>query len=274
MSRGSLAAAAGPLVVKVGGGLLEGDGPEAIAGLAPPLRRGGGVVLVHGGGTAVDRQLAALGFDTVRREGIRITPPEQMDAIAGVLAGSVNKRLVAALLAAGVPAAGVCLGDGGLAACRRRRGGFDAGCVGEVAGGEGGLLRVLLAAGYLPVVSSIGIGEDGELLNLNADDAAAGLARILDARELLLLTDTAGVRGRDGGTLRQLDREAIDRGIAEGWIEGGMVAKVRSALHAAETAGIPVRIASWRDPQSLCGEAAGGTRILPHAPIFEALSPR
>lgn len=272
MNRESVAAAA-PQVVKVGGGLLEADaGPAAIADLAASLRRGG-IVLVHGGGLAVDRHLAALGFATARREGIRITPPEQMDAIAGVLAGTVNKRLVAALRTAGLPAAGMCLGDGGIAACRTRRGAFDAGCVGEVAGGEGGLLRVLLAAGYLPVVSSIGIGEDGELLNLNADDAAAGLARILGARELVLLTDTPGVRGRDGVTLPQLDGEAIADGIAEGWIAGGMVAKVRGALAAAEAAGIPARIASWRDPQSLCAEDASGTRILPFASV-ETLSPR
>lgn len=281
MSRGGTARSAGPMVVKVGGLLLEEARhavPSPLDALAASLRHAAGsAILVHGGGAAVDRHLEALGFPTERREGIRITPPQQMDAIAGSLAGTVNKRLVAALLVRGLPAVGLCVGDGALAACGRRRfRDFDPGSVGEIVGGDGRLLRTLLAAGYLPVVSSIGIADDGSLLNLNADDAAAGIARILGARELLLLTDTPGVRGRDGAPLATLGREEIERGIAEGWIGGGMIAKVRGGLAAAQAAGIPVRIASWGDPPrlGLGDEDGSGTRILPHPLPLESPLPR
>ncbi|MFM1889330.1 MAG: hypothetical protein RLZZ565_87, partial [Planctomycetota bacterium] len=107
-----------PFVVKLGGALL--DRPETAGSFFSALarlhrERREGVVVVHGGGAAVDRHLSALGFETERREGIRITPPEQIEAIAGVLAGSMNKRLVGILRALGLPAVGLCLGDAGVA---------------------------------------------------------------------------------------------------------------------------------------------------------------
>ena len=244
-----------PFVVKLGGALL--DRPESAGAFFAALarlhrERREGVVVVHGGGAAVDRQLAALGFETERREGIRITPPEQIEAIAGVLAGSMNKRLVGLLRALGLPAVGLCLGEAGVVECRKTTAfPFGPGRVGEICGGRPRLLEVLLAEGFLPVLSSIGIDEEGGLLNVNADDAAAGLARVLAARELVLLTDVPGVLGPDGSLLPRLDASEIARGIEEGWIAGGMIAKVRGALAAAEAARVPVRIASWSEPASL-----------------------
>lgn len=244
-----------PFVVKLGGALL--DRPEAAGAFFSALarlhrERREGVVVVHGGGAAVDRHLSALGFETERREGIRITPPEQIEAIAGVLAGSMNKRLVGILRALGLPAVGLCLGEAGVAECRPSTAfPFDPGRVGEICGGRPRLVEVLLAEGFLPVLSSIGIDEHGGLLNVNADDAAAGLARLLRARELVLLTDVAGVLGPDGTLRPRLDAREIARGIEEGWIAGGMIAKVRGALAAAEAARVPVRIASWAEPASL-----------------------
>ncbi|MGA1046034.1 MAG: acetylglutamate kinase [Phycisphaerales bacterium] len=244
-----------PFVVKLGGALL--DRPETAGSFFSALarlhrERREGVVVVHGGGAAVDRPLSALGFETERREGIRITPPEQIEAIAGVLAGSMNKRLVGILRALGLPAVGLCLGDAGVAECRPSTAfPFDPGRVGEICGGRPRLLEVLLAEGFLPVLSSIGLDGEGGLLNVNADDAAAGLAKLLRARELVLLTDVSGVLGPDGSLLPRLDATEIARGIEEGWIAGGMIAKVRGALAAAEAARVPVRIASWAEPASL-----------------------
>jgi acetylglutamate kinase len=260
-----------PFVVKLGGALL--DRPESaqpfFAALARLHReRSEGVVVVHGGGAAVDRHLTALGYASERREGIRLTPPEQIDAIAGVLAGSMNKRLVGLLRSLGLPAVGLCLGEAGVVECRKTTAfAFDPGRVGEVCGGRPRLVEVLLAEGFLPVLSSIGLDDEGGLLNVNADDAAAGLARVLEARELVLLTDVPGVLGPDGSLLPRLDAARIAEGIEEGWIAGGMIAKVRGALAAAQAARVPVRIASWSDPAALLalvegrGDGAAGTCV-------------
>jgi len=264
--------AIGPIVVKVGGRLL--DEPAACAATfaaVAALHRDhpGGAILVHGGGVAVDRHLAKLGLESERREGIRITPPEIVEPIAAVLAGLVNKRLVGLLLAhgGGIAPVGIALGDGGTCRTRAtRRYPFDAGRVGEIEGGDPTLLRSLLAEGFLPVVSSIGIDDDGGLLNVNADDAAAALCPIVGASGLVLLTDMPGVLGRDGVAIPELDAAACEALVADGTISGGMIPKVRAALETADAAGVPVTIASWTDPDALHRIAAGrpaGTRIRP-----------
>lgn len=248
-----------PVVVKIGGAALEDPATRGVVvgRLADLHRRGERLVVVHGGGGEVDRLVTRLGMTTDRRDGIRITPPDQMEIVAGVLAGRVNTDLVAGLVAEGVPAMGLTLCDGGLARCRVATGlGFDPGRVGEIVDGDPRAIEALGDAGFLPVVASIGCDEQGELLNVNADAAAAGLANIVEARELLLLTDVPGVRGPDGEIAIELDRVVIEMGIAEGWIHGGMVPKVRGGLAVADSIGIPVRIAGW-------GSDETGTRIVP-----------
>jgi hypothetical protein len=146
----------------------------------------GGVLLVHGGGKAVDRLLDRLGLVSERREGIRITTPEQIDVVTAVLAGSVNKSLVGCInrvaSASSLPnrAVGLCLGDGGLCvSAKSTRFSFDPGRVGDVAGGDGALARVLFGGGFIPVLCSIGLDESGKPLNINADDAAAALVPVI-----------------------------------------------------------------------------------------------
>jgi acetylglutamate kinase len=264
-------ASARPLVVKLGGALLDdaaahGAVFEALAALHNALP--GGLVIVHGGGKAIDRQLDRLGLATERREGIRITPPEVVEQVAGVLAGQMNTQLLGLLLARGVPAVGLTLSDGFLAhASRCTRYSFDPGCVGELTHGDGALVTHLLAAGYLPILSSIGVdARSGGMLNINADDAAAQIAGILRARGLLLLTDVPGVRGADGATMPRLEPADAEALIASGVIAGGMIAKVRSAVAAANASGVPVVIASWADPGALGALALGqgvGTVVVP-----------
>lgn len=266
----SLLTGAGPLVVKLGG--LAVDDPAQSPWLWNALRtlhdaHPAGLVLVHGGAVAVDRMLGRLGMSSERRDGIRLTPEEQIDDITAVLAGSVNKALVGWLRRCGAPAVGLCLGDGGL--CRvvkTTRCSFDPGRVGEIVGGDGRLVEALLAQDFLPVFSSIGLDDAGRPLNVNADEAAAGIARIVDASALLLLTDVPGVRGADGRVIEALDDVSIDRAIAEGVITGGMIPKVRGALEAARSARVPVVIAAWNRPEDLLRLARGesaGTRIAP-----------
>jgi acetylglutamate kinase len=228
-----------------------------------------GVVVVHGGGTEVDRHLAKLGLESEKREGIRITPPHHIEEVVAVLAGKMNKRLVGQLQAHGVPAVGLCLGDGFLVrTIKAAHYLFDPGEVGRAVGGDPLLVQTLLPAGFLPVVCSIGLDASGGPLNVNADDAASDLAKLLGASNLMLLTDVEGVLDSNGDVLPTLMAEEAEQRIASGEIHGGMVPKVRSAIATAEESHIPVTIASWRDPSRLQGltrTAWCGTRIVPGA---------
>lgn len=260
----------GVVVIKIGGAALETPGERAVLWRAltrihaSPRSR---VVVVHGGGGAVDRRLAALGLTSERRQGIRITPPEHVEHVVDVLSGSTNLAVVAALRRHGANAVGLRLCDGGTAKCvKTERLGFDAGCVGEIVGGDPALLRGLLAAGYLPVLSSIALDDAGGPLNVNADDAAVGAAKILEAKEVVLLTDVRGVMDAHGDVISELDEASAGRLIDEGVIRGGMIVKVRAALAAAEMCGRPIVIASWDRPEDIeavARGAKGGTRVLP-----------
>lgn len=260
----------GPVVLKIGGKALEQQvGQDALWAAMLSIHGARGLVLLHGGGAGVDRQLARLGMMTQRREGIRITPPEQLEQIVGVLAGVTNKQLVGCLNRVGAKAVGLCLGDGGMLETRKStRYGFDPGSVGEVVGGDGSLVTTLLAAGYLPVVCSIGIDAGGGFLNINADDAAAGLARAVRASAVALLTDVEGIRTSEG-IITEVSREQIEKLIAQGSISGGMIVKARAAAETSAACGAPVVILSGESPVPLEAWAAGravGTRVVATRP--------
>ncbi|MFZ4573407.1 MAG: acetylglutamate kinase [Phycisphaerales bacterium] len=260
-----------PLVIKIGGASIEdkATAPKVWNALAQLHNsRTGGVVVVHGGGNAVDRHLDRLGFKTQRVEGIRITPAEQVDEIAGVLAGRVNKAVVRELNSCGVRAVGLCLGDGNaFRTVRTRRYTFDAGRVGDVAapvGNDGELIKVLLANHYLPVLSSIGMDDQG-FLNVNADDAAAAVARTLKAAALVLLTDVPGIYDSKKQIVRELTPLEVEVMIQSGQVTGGMIVKARAAATTASETGVPVLILSGSDGVALNDWVAGhavGTRIV------------
>lgn len=260
-----------PIVVKLGGRAI--DEPRQNAGLWRSLaalhkEHAGGVVIVHGGGDEVDRQLSRLGVRTEKRDGIRITPAEVMGDVTGVLAGSVNKAVVGTLLAAGARAVGISLGDGRLTVSEVDRSlGFDAGRVGRVTGGDATLIDVLLEGGFLPVIACIGMDEAGRALNVNADDAAAAVARVIDAEQLVLLTDVEGVRDGSGTLIAEMESGEVESRIEAGVIRDGMAVKTRAAARAAVESDRPVVIASWKSPERLASLAAGtdhvGTRVIP-----------
>lgn len=261
--------ASGPIVVKVGGKGVADTAVrerfvEAVAGRAGG--HPGELVIVHGGGAALSDHLDRLGIDSRWIDGLRVSPARDMPEIAAVLAGKVNSLLVAGLLARGVSAVGMRLGDGkALATERIERGGPDVGEVGVVVGGTAELVRTLLAGAYLPVLSSIGIASDGSLLNVNADDAAAGVARSLGARLLAMMTDVPGIRDARGELIQSITPGQIESLIGAGVIAGGMIPKSRAAAHAATTLGIPVLIASYEQPGVLGDletQTAGGTWIV------------
>jgi acetylglutamate kinase len=259
-------------VVKIGGAALDDParaGPLWQAIAHADRVRPGTLVLVHGGGGIIDRHLARLGIVSERREGIRVTPRDHADQIVGVLAGQVNKQAVAGLAGAGARAVGLCLSDGGL--CRlgpARFEGFDAGCVGRVTGGDAGVVRSLLEGGFLPVLSSVGWLDDGTPMNVNADDAAAGVARVLRADRLVLMTDVPGILGADGALIERIDASGVSRLIDAGVIRGGMIPKARAAVLAAQAAGVAALITTHADSGVLARALAGepvGTLVEPTA---------
>jgi acetylglutamate kinase len=242
-------------VYKVGGPALED--PGLVGPLADEVRREDGpAVLVHGGGRAVDRLLKALGIESRFVDGRRETSPEAMAVVEMVLSGSANKELAAGLTAAGVPAVGLSGRDGGLVRARLAP---DLGRVGTPDRVDPAPLRALWAAGFLPVVSPVASGPLGEAVNVNADEAALGIARALGATTLVYLSDVDGVRvgGRTAETLTPEDaRSRID----DGTIAGGMALKVRVALEAS-AAGIPEVVIAGK--ARLLGQFPG-TRIVNH----------
>jgi len=138
------------------------------------------------------------------------------------------------------------------------------GHVGKVAPGKADLLNTLLSAGYLPVISSIGITAQGQVMNVNADQAATALAETLGA-DLILLSDVSGILDGKGQRIAQMTAEKAEQLIEQGIITDGMIVKVHAALDAARTLGRPVDIASWRHAEQLPALFNGvsiGTRIL------------
>jgi len=259
-----------PWVIKVGGALL--DDASARPALWDALRsvaRSRPLVVVHGGGTSVDRLLDALGRTGSRIDGLRVTPEHDMPIVAGVLGGEVNASLVTEMRARGVPALGLRLYDAGLECERITE--PDLGRVGRVSGGADATLTTLLGAGFTPVVASIGADADG-LLNVNADDAAIGVALALHAAGLALLTDVPGVLDADGALIPLIDTGTVESLIADGVVTGGMGPKVRAAASAAERLGAPAVVASWREPDALVAliESAdsGATPDEPHGTTF------
>jgi acetylglutamate kinase len=223
---GSAADSPEVLVVKLGGTTIaeERDVLAEIAALAPTRR----IVVVHGGGKRLTEWLGRLGVESRFEDGLRVTDDAALEVALAVLGGLVNGELVAALRGLEADAVGIRGLDGGTIHGSRAT---SLGRVVDRPVAEPGLLSSLLAAGRLPVVAPIGLDDDGIVCNVNADDAAAALAAALGG-ELLLLTDTDGVRGADGQRIPTLDVAEAERLIADGVISGGMVPKVRSALHA------------------------------------------
>jgi len=259
--------AIGPVVIKLGGTGVEAphQTPNLWRALADIHRaeraaQRPGLVLVHGGGKTADELLATLGFQTVRKDGLRVTPPDQLHHIAAVLAGRVNKSIVAAIHSAGQHAVGLCPGECATAAVRPLTvPDADLGLVGEITSGDPAFIRTLLRADIVPVFSPIAInpGAAEPFLNINADDVAASIAAIVRARTLVLLTDTPGVRGTQSRTIPHATAEELEELITDGTIHSGMVPKVRAALRAVSLARCDTVIASWQNPETLSAVCEG-----------------
>jgi acetylglutamate kinase len=247
------------VVVKLGGTTLA-DQAHVLEDVAAVARRRP-VILVHGGGKRMTEWLERLGVQSRFEGGLRVTDQAALEVAAAVLRGVVNSELVAALRDLGVDAVGLSGVDGGLLVGERVP---DVGLVAHVVGLKRDLLDALLVAGQVPVVAPLARDEQGIVCNVNADDAAAGLAAGIGARQLVLLTDTDGVRGADGRKLDSLTVAETEALIADGTIAGGMVPKVKAALAALAWEGSEAVIADSSAPHALTRaltDPTFGTRV-------------
>jgi len=244
----------GLLVVKLGGRALEAK--HASSELGRELATlGHPVVLVHGGGAEVTRWSERLGLVPRFDGGLRVTDQDTLEVAVAVLAGLANKRLVASLRAHGVDSVGMTPVDGGVVEILPHPDAARLGEVGRVGRVRTDLLREHLGAGRVPVLASIGAHE-GRLLNVNADDLAAGLAGALAASTLVLLSDTPGV-SLDGAIVARIDAGAIAQTLAHPDVSGGMRPKLAACAAAVEAGAARAVIAAWQGPGTLSALAAG-----------------
>jgi len=251
-----------PLVLKMGGRLLQDDSAlDALLAVCAELKQQYPLVLVHGGGDQVDQWLAKFGFHTEKLDGQRISPAEQMPVIAGALAGAVNAHMVARAALQGLKPVGLTLSAGN--SCRFELN-SKLGAVGVAKPQDGTLLQNLLVGGFTPVFSSIGHGEQGQLLNVNADLAAAAICQLVQG-QLVLLTDVPGILDGQGQLISELNSQQAAELVTQGVIKGGMKVKLDAALDTAQALRRSITVAGWQHPQDLLNlmrQQAVGTRIV------------
>lgn len=251
------------LVIKVGGALLEDDALAlGLLGAIKILQATCHVVLVHGGGNGASNLLKQLGLKSEKIDGLRITPPEQIDYVVGALAGSANKTLCALATRAGLNPVGLSLFDG--KSIQSQQLDPQLGCVGSGIPNNPTLLKLLIKNGFFPVINSIGSDHNGNLLNVNADQAATAVASLLDA-DLYFLSDVPGVLDANKTRLSELSAAQARAYMDQGVITDGMIVKVKAAQQAASALGKAVTIASWQKPEDLLNiqRQPIGTQILP-----------
>lgn len=262
------------LVVKLGGSALAEVSDSWFAALARLARAGVRLVLVHGGGKAIDTWLEALGGTPKSIGGLRVTDESTIPLVEMVLSGLVNKELVRHLARFGISAVGLSGADGELLKVRRHPN-PNLGRVGHVVRVSLAPLEALWAAGFVPVLSPVSVGEDGEAYNVNADEAAGAIAEALGA-PVVLATDVPGILAA-GRLLSELTPEDVRALGASGVLKGGMLPKVEAALRALAGGAPWAVILSGRDPDALTALLAGeavGTRILPEAVCSEPPYPK
>ena len=233
------------MVIKYGGNAMVDDALKNGFARDVVLMKAVGMnpVVVHGGGPQIGQLLQKLGKESRFVQGMRVTDSETMDVVEMVLGGLVNKEIVNLINRHGGSAVGLTGKDGDL--IRARKLSFtkeapemnaseiiDIGHVGEVASIDAAVVDMLVRGNFIPVIAPIGVGEDGQSYNINADLVAGKMAEVLGAEKLMLLTNTAGVLDRNNQTVTGISASDVERLIAEGAIYGGMLPKVRCAIEA------------------------------------------
>jgi acetylglutamate kinase len=247
------------VLIKLGGTLL--DERQSLAAIARQLAAVASeheLVVVHGGGKQVTRYLAERGVPSRFIGGLRVSDATVIDAVTQVIAGSVNKQLVAATIAAGRPAVGISGVDGSLTSAVALSPELE--FVGRPVHTDGRLLDLLLSSGYTPVIACLAGDDDGNIYNVNADAMAVSCAVGWKASRLLFLTDVGGVKDASGHIVPSLTSAAVTQLIQSGVAHGGMQAKLEAAKLAV-VAGMQVDIVSGAEPdvapRLLQGESVG-----------------
>ena len=238
------------VVIKLGGHAMGSD--EGMASFARDvvLMRTVGVnpVIVHGGGPMINALLDRLGVQSTFVRGKRVTDAETVEVVEMVLAGQVNKRIVAAINAQGGKAVGLSGKDAGLMTCTQTD--PELGFVGTPSHVDPSLLQQLFQAEMIPVIAPIGAGENGETFNINGDTAAGAIAGALKADRLMLLTDVAGVKDASGEVVTQMTSAQVREMTADGTIAGGMIPKTETAMDAFDQGVRAVVILDGRVPNA------------------------
>ncbi len=233
-------------------------------------------IVVHGGGPQINRMLDKLAVKAEFRDGLRVTDKETMEVVEMVLAGSINKAIVASIQQAGGRAVGISGKDGNLLVAERytrkktnpQTGAveeIDFGFVGEPTRVNTEILHTIMRSDAIPVIAPIGVGANGDTFNVNADTAAGAIATATQAKRLLLLTDVAGVLDKSKTLISELKLSDIAGLVADGTITAGMIPKVESAAAVVESGVEGVIILDGRVPHSVILELLTphgvGTRV-------------
>lgn len=249
-----------PIVVKIGGSTL-GSHDTTLEDLVALQKQGKALVVVHGGGKAITQWLERAGVPTRFVRGLRVTDAESLKVVIAVLAGMVNKELVAAINRRGGRAVGLTGVDGCLIEARVQD--PELGLVGEITAVNRELLQALLDAGYIVVIAPIGFDMELGPLNINADTVAGEIAAALGAEGLIFLTDVEGVCDKGGKVIPTLSPAEAQGLIAAGVVAGGMIPKVEACLRGLASASSAL-IIDGRLPHALIVGVegkGGGTKI-------------
>lgn len=234
-------------VIKYGGNAMGDDQLAASFARDVVLLKQVGInpIVVHGGGPQIGAMLERLRIKSEFVDGLRVTDRETVEIVEMVLSGSINKAIASAINAAGGRAVGISGKDGNLIQARKVRRTqvesdsniekiLDLGFVGEPTEIDPKLLQDLAHSDLIPVIAPIGTGSDGETYNINADTAAGAIAGAIDAARLLMLTDVAGVLGKDGKLIPDMSVKEARGYIDDGTITGGMIPKVETCVSTIE----------------------------------------
>ncbi len=232
-------------VIKYGGHAMGDDELAALFARDIVLLKQVGInpIVVHGGGPQIGHMLTRLKIKSSFIDGLRVTDRDTVDVVEMVLSGSINKQVTAAINGAGGMAVGLSGKDGGLIRARKlRRPGrktdsniekvLDLGFVGEPTAINADMLAALQRSDIMPVIAPIGVGEDGETYNINADTVAGAVAAAVGAARLLMLTDVAGVMDKSDELLPEITAARARSLIKNGTISGGMIPKIETCLGA------------------------------------------
>jgi acetylglutamate kinase len=261
------------IVVKYGGHAMTEDHLAAEFGRDIALLKQVGInpVIIHGGGPQINAMLSRLEIKSQFVDGLRITDAAMVEVVEMVLSGSVNKQIAGLINRAGALAVGISGKDGGLIRARKltradSAAAPDLGFVGEPAHIDTRVIHALTGAGLIPVIAPVGVGENGETYNINADTAAGAIAGALNANRLLMLTDVAGVLDKSKTLLTDLSVPQIHALIADGTISGGMIPKVLTCIEAVKQGVKGATILDGRVPHALLLElfTEGGIGTLIH----------